>query len=236
MLSKDDIDFNLLEFLNSKATVVNDNYVYYASLKELPKQKIIIISATIDCKVYAEFFKNRYIKECLINEVKYKGKVIQRAYNSFSRNWIENNIEEYEKIRDEYKKKGCYDICFKRFEKADTALHFGETQGKDIYSNGDIVILGTPFPDDMVCRLMAAAMNYDTEIISTDRINIREISYDKYKFYFSTFKDELLKDLHIYQISSELEQAVGRGRLLNNDNTVYVFSSFPVKQAEFVND
>lgn len=235
MLSEDDIDFNLLEFLNSKATVVNDNYVYYVSLKELPKQKIIIMSATIDHKVYAEFFKNRYIKEYFINEVKYKGKVIQRAYNSFSRNWIENNIEEYEKIRDEYKKKGCYDICFKRFEKADTALHFGETQGKDIYSNGDIVILGTPFPDDMVCRLMAAAMNYDTEIISTDRINIREISYDKYKFYFSTFKDELLNNLHIYQISSELEQAVGRGRLLNKDNTVYVFSSFPVKQAEFVN-
>ncbi|MGN1318665.1 MAG: DEAD/DEAH box helicase family protein [Lachnospirales bacterium] len=235
LLSKDNINFNLSEFLNSKVTMVNNDFIYYATLRELPNQKIILMSATIDSKVYAEFFKNRHIKEYLINEARYKGKVIQNAGSSFSRNWIENNKEDYEKIRNEYKEKGCYDICFKRFEKYDTALHFGETQGKDVYSDGDIVVLGTPFPDDMVIRLMAATMNYDTEVINNDSINIREVNYDRYKFYFPTFKDELLKRLHIYQISSELEQAVGRGRLLNNDNTVYVFSSFPVRQAEFIN-
>lgn len=234
-LSKDNINFNLSEFLNSKVTLFDNDRVYFASLKELPEQKIIIMSATADSQVYAGFFKNRHIEEHFIKEAEYKGKVIQRTDNSFSRNWIEKNKEEYDKIRNKYKKMGCYDICFKRYEKEDTALHFGETQGKDVYSDGDIVILGTPFPNDMVCRFMAAAMDHGTKIINDDSINIREVTYDRYKFYFPTFKDKLLKRLHIYQISSELEQAAGRGRLLNNDNTVYVFSSFPVKQAEFDN-
>lgn len=235
-LSKDNINFNLSEFLNSKVTLFDNDRVYYAFLKGLPEQKIIIMSATADSQVYVGFFKNRHIEEYFIKKAEYKRKVIQRTDNSFSRNWIEKNKEEYDKIRNKYKKMGCYEICFKRYEKEDTYLHFGETQGKDVYSDGDIVILGTPFPNDMVCRFMAAAMDHGTKIINDDSINIREVTYDRYKFYFPTFKDELLKRLHIYQISSELEQAAGRGRLLNNDNTVYVFSGFPVKQAEFDND
>ena len=80
---------------------------------------------------------------------------------------------------------------------------------------------------------MAAVMDHDVDIINKDTINFREVIYDRYKFYFSTFEDDLLKEIHIYHIVSELEQAIGRARLLNNDNTVYVYSSFPAKQATF---
>ena len=45
-----------------------------------------------------------------------------------------------------------------------------------------------------------------------------------------------MKNLHIYHIQSELEQAIGRARLLSNDNTVYVYSRFPAKQANFIYD
>ena len=45
-----------------------------------------------------------------------------------------------------------------------------------------------------------------------------------------------MKSLHIYHIQSELEQAIGRARLLSNDNTVYVYSRFPAKQANFIYD
>ena len=129
---------------------------------------------------------------------------------------------------------GCYEICFKKYENEDTVLYFGNTQGKDSFSDRDLAVLGTPFPNDKVCRLMAAAMDYNKEIIKKDTINIRKITYDNYKFYFSTFKDEFMQDIHIFLISNELEQAIGRARLLNKNNTVYVHSSFPAKQAEFI--
>jgi hypothetical protein len=228
------IDFNIYDFLSAKATVVEEDRVYYASLKPLPSQKLIILSATISEEVYAEFFKNRHIERYNIKEARYVGKIRQWSKDSFSRNWIENNRERFEEIRDDYSSKDCYVITFKRFENEKSDLHFGNTQGKDIYSDGDIVVLGTPFPNDRGCRLMAAAMDYNVEIINKDSLNTREVEYDRYRFYFSTFEDEVMKKIHTYYIYSELEQAVGRARLLNKDNTVYVHASFPVKQAEFM--
>jgi len=80
---------------------------------------------------------------------------------------------------------------------------------------------------------MAASMDYDINTINNDTLNHREIEYENYKFYFFTYKDELLRNLQIYYISSELEQSIGRARLLNKNNNVYVYSQFPVKQANF---
>ena len=231
-LSKDEnIDFSLENLLNARALVVNENKIHYAWLKQLPMQKIIILSATSNSKVYAKFFKNRHVEEYKIKEVLYKGKVIQQTENSYSRKWITENTDKFEEIRNRHK--DCYEICFKKFEDDNTDLHYGNTQGKDGYSDKNLLILGTPFPSDRVCRLMAAVMDHDVDIINKDTINFREVIYDRYKFYFSTFEDDLLKEIHIYHIVSELEQAIGRARLLNNDNTVYVYSSFPAKQATF---
>ena len=234
-ISKDDnITIDLEVFLNASATVVDDDKVYYAWLKELPKQKIIVMSATVDSEVYAEFFKNRQIINYDIPEAKYKGTILQYTDNSFSRTWIENHTEEFENIRKRYADKDCYEICFKKYEAESTDLHFGNTQGKDSYSDKDLVILGTPFPNDKLCRLMAASMNYDISIINNESINFREVSYEQYRFYFSTFEDSLLQRIHIYLIAEELEQSIGRARLLNKENTVYVYSRFPAKQAIFI--
>jgi hypothetical protein len=41
----------------------------------------------------------------------------------------------------------------------------------------------------------------------------------------------VLRDIQFYMIESELEQAVGRARLINNDCTVNLFSNFPIGQA-----
>lgn len=77
-------------------------------------------------------------------------------------------------------------------------------------------------------------MDYDVALINSAKLNHREVEYDRYKFYFFTYVDEFLRNLQIYYIAGELEQSAGRARLLNNDNTVYVYSAMPLKQAEFV--
>ena len=81
---------------------------------------------------------------------------------------------------------------------------------------------------------MAALIDYDTDIINSDTLAIREIEYHYYKFYFYTYSDKFLQYIQIYFISSELEQAAGRSRLLNNKNTIHAYSCFPLKQAEFI--
>ena len=82
--------------------------------------------------------------------------------------------------------------------------------------------------------MLATVLDYEKDIINTDELATRLIKYENYEFYFFTYSDKFLQNLQIYYISSELEQSVGRARLLNNENTVYVYSSFPVKQANFV--
>ena len=48
------------------------------------------------------------------------------------------------------------------------------------------------------------------------------------------FADENLRLVQFWMIESELEQAIGRARLLRHDCTVHLFSNFPLKQAEMI--
>lgn len=50
------------------------------------------------------------------------------------------------------------------------------------------------------------------------------------------YKNISLQRIQFYLISSELEQAVGRSRLLRTDSSVYLFSNFPCNQATFCLD
>lgn len=49
------IDFNLKTFLNAKATMADKEGVYYSWITDLPCEKIILLSATANGKVYTEF-------------------------------------------------------------------------------------------------------------------------------------------------------------------------------------
>ena len=47
-----------------------------------------------------------------------------------------------------------------------------------------------------------------------------------------TFADKSMRNLQLFLIETELEQAIGRARVLREDCAVYVFSNYPCKQAE----
>ncbi len=58
--------------------------------------------------------------------------------------------------------------------------------------------------------------------------------YKGYKFHCMTFKNKILREIQFTIINSNLEQAIGRARLLRNNCTVKVFARFPISQAETV--
>ena len=57
------------------------------------------------------------------------------------------------------------------------------------------------------------------------------VVHNGFRFRFMTYADATLRAIQFYMIESELEQAVGRARLLRCDCTVNLFSDFPLKQA-----
>ena len=64
------------------------------------------------------------------------------------------------------------------------------------------------------------------------RAALRRVEYKGKRFLITSFKESTLREVQLYSIESELEQCVGRARLLRQDCSVIVFSCFPCGQAE----
>lgn len=69
---------------------------------------------------------------------------------------------------------------------------------------------------------------------SEEKMRYQEIEYNCCRFWFNTYDNKTLRNMQLWFINTELEQAVGRARLLRNDCTVYLYSNLPMKQAEFL--
>ncbi len=67
-----------------------------------------------------------------------------------------------------------------------------------------------------------------------EKSRFRRIENVNYSFKLNTQQEEHYQKIQKYLIGSELEQAVGRARLLRYDCTVYLYSGFPVEQANIV--
>ena len=75
---------------------------------------------------------------------------------------------------------------------------------------------------------MGADFDEDEEVSS------QIVEHNGYRFTFTTFQNEGLRAIQFWMLESELEQAVGRARLLRNECTVNLFSNFPLIQSQMV--
>lgn len=74
----------------------------------------------------------------------------------------------------------------------------------------------------------------EVHVHDDNEMKYMKIVYDGMEFYFQSYsQNEILREVQLFLISSEIYQAVGRARLLRNECTVTLLSNFPVKQAEF---
>ena len=225
------VDFNFYDLINAKAVITSDDYIYFSNMRTLPDKKIIMVSATASEFIYKNMFPDRNIHYHEISKVRYEGKIIQYFSESFSRNWIKHNKDIFDKIMKYHD--NCNKITFLSYSSEEDPLHFGNTEGKDDFANNDLLVFGTPFHNEVIYKLMAAIMGFDIDKINKRSLNHRIIEMREFEFLFFTYDYEPLRVIQMYFISSEIEQAVGRARLLNNNNTVYVYSCMPVSQAEF---
>jgi len=192
--------------------------------------KYIMLSATADeqiCKYY--FGKDKVIfDEC--KEARYKGTLIQYPDKSYSRACIADNPGIIDRI---FEWTGDDElITFKKYSK-DGAMYLNKTEGIDSMKGKKISIVGTPHSLEFLYKLILYDRGIDFD--ESAELKSRVITYkNKYKFRFNTYDDEALKNVMFWIISSELEQAVGRARLLREaGGTVHLFSNFPVDQAVF---
>lgn len=201
--------------------------VFYKTPK-LKNVKYIIMSATVDKVIYESYFGKNRIKFYKCPLAAYTGSLKQYYDGSYSRNYIDKNDDTFGKI--EAITGDIPRITFKKYHTG-CDIHFGNSEGHNTLEGKDIAVIGTPHMNDCVYKLMSYHMDGNTDESS----HFRPIEYNGFKFWFHTYEDELLRRIQLWLIESELEQCIGRARLLRNNCTVYLFSNFPLKQSELIN-
>ena len=102
-------------------------------------------------------------------------------------------------------------------------LHFGNTEGSNTLEGEDILIVGTPYHAEFLYKLVAFTVGIDFD--ENEEMTSQFVMHNGYRFWFTTFKDEDMRAINFWMIESELEQAVGRARLLRNKCKVKLFSN-----------
>ena len=221
---------------------VSSDVIQFFVPRPLPRQKLIILLATLDPQLYKAFFPNRNIVTLSVDDVRYQGKLKQYTAYSLSRHNIamlkEKGLGEVDLlgIIRKLSPDAGYGISFKAFDGLikevfgmnTPPLHFGNSAGTDRFNGQNGAIIGTPHLNEASYKLPVCYMGHDVR----EGLSRQRVEYNGAEFPIMTYQGAVLRQFQLYKINSELEQSIGRSRLLRADCTVYVFSNFPCAQAE----
>jgi hypothetical protein len=164
-------------------------------------------------------------------EVKNSGYIHQHTNKSYSRKSLKSsNTKE---LKDLLKSDNF--ITFKdekdRFGDVTYEIHYGMTTGVDKLKGKDLTVIGTPHFHPMCYELIAYAIGHDIKDGGNEISNQRVVRKGM-RYMFPTFQDEVLREIQISLIESELIQAVGRARTLRTNATVHLYSNLPITLAD----
>ena len=171
-------------------------------------------------------------------KARYTGQLIQYTYHSLGRKDLSNKLEVFEKVYEVAENTKLPIITFKEnyyltnLPGNEADLHFGNTTGINKLKGKNIGVIGTPYRVEEVYKLVACYLGGNINNKENICPRPRRIQYKNYSFILTTYADPILQEVQLYSLESELEQCVGRARLLRFDCTVYVYSGFPCEQAE----
>lgn len=183
-------------------------------------------------------FRNFLYEE---KKVRYTGKLIQYTYHSLGRKDLTKKLQVFD-VAKELANESIYGfIAYQTFLGKDKVtnhnflqLHFGNTMGINEYKGKNIGIIGTFYKIEPAYKLIACYLgaNVNQEVDKNPRP--RRVTYKNRNFLITTYAEPLLQEIQLYAIESEMEQCVGRARLLRENCTVYLFSAFPVSRLKYI--
>lgn len=211
----------------SKEKNLSEDSIVFLKPYKFKNIKHIMVSATVDKDICEYCFGKQNVKFYECKQAHYVGTLNQYYDKTMSRQCIDEDTSILKKISDW----SGFDhmITFKKYAVDD--MYFGNAIGCDYLKGQDIDVVGTPYQVDFLYKLFPFSLGLDIDGDAT--MKSCEVSHNGYTFYFTTFgaEHDILRRFHLWMIESELEQAVGRARLLRCNCTVNLFSNFPLRQA-----
>jgi hypothetical protein len=213
---------------NKKSGVEEDCVTFMNPVHFKPDTKYIMVSATVDKNVCEYYFGKDNVEFYECSRAKNVGTLNQIYDKPMSRAFIRKDPAIIERIK---KWSGFeHTITFLEFEQGDDSMHFGNTAGRDEWKGENIDVIGTPHLPEWIYKLFAYSIGLDFDLDAAINPNAI-VERNGYRFRFAAFEDKPLQNIQCYMIESEMEQAVGRARLLRCDCTVNLYSNYPLRQA-----
>ncbi|MCL2859999.1 MAG: hypothetical protein FWF46_05490 [Oscillospiraceae bacterium] len=254
---ENDVNINIFDFLDSSYVYmynpvdnaneeVSDTTIIRCMLvRPLPFMHTIIMSATINQHMWKDILseQSRKVYFAEVPKVKYAGNLRLMGKHSYSREYFKQNEGLFRQIVDKHKDITNMNII--SFEKmlieegisGENIHHFFSMLGVDTLNGKPLTIIGKPEKNDLYYKFLAYAI-YGVNFENTERVYM-EVETDEYIFWLYTYEQEELRNIHMWVIQTELEQCIGRARLVmpeNKDTIVNVYCGFPPSQAEIVID
>ncbi len=171
--------------------------------------KHIMVSATVDKDICEYCFEKQNVKFYECKQARYTGTLNQYYDKPMSRSFIDKNPGILGKIS----KWSGFDnmITFKKYGIGD--MYFGNAIGCDHLKGQNIDVVGTPYQVDFLYKLFPFSLGLEVDGDAVMKPCL--ITHNGYIFRFTTYddKDDVLRKFHLWKIESELEQAVGRGKM-----------------------
>lgn len=207
-----------------------DHSIHFTVVNRLGHfKKVVMMSATTNEMICRKAFGD-FVKFCDLGQLQYKGKVIMHSDKSFSRSYLsDNNAEKI--ISDIVEKHGdCVYITFKEYCKyiggKYQRTHYGQAVGTNDFEDKNLVVIGLNHRPFYVYELFARSLGID----NSDTMSTRTALLHGFEFSMMTYADSELRNIQQYMIGSDLEQAIGRARLIYHDRTVHLYGNFPARQ------
>ena len=240
------INFNVNQVLKSGLCFVENGQVYFAEKRRLLQcKKIVILSATIDDPIARKFFQinGMQMDYFEVPPVKYMGNLHQYTDLPSSKQTLSdgNLVEIYQKIMGLLPDRDMKMITYKSFEDEliregfDVVATFGATEGLNQFAGEDIAIIGTFRVTPAMYMLFAKSIESTVEA-RDDKLSYQVTTYNGFRFHLYTFDHPIIREVNLYMINSEIEQCIGRARLVRKDCKVYLVCKLPMLQAQIENE
>lgn len=242
---------NLLEFLTSRSVAFvrpgkKEEYdadaIVYVSRRNFPRgiDKFVIASASVNQRLYEAFEGVEAIHFVAIPPIEHQGELVLHPEKSFAncslRNKVKADTLKYVSgLLAEYPNAAV--ICSKKMKAALTheqqqrvICTFGATEGLNSYQGQDLLVIGALHRPDFVYKLLAVALGHKLGLDTTLELEYQRMSRNGYEYHAVAFDDELLREIQFAMIETDLEQAVGRARLVSHDCRVDLYTNIPLLQ------
>jgi hypothetical protein len=195
----------------------------------------VILSATANKYIYEQLFGER-LRFIDLSGSQRKGKLMLHTRTGYSKTSIAMQMPRFvSAVKTDMHKYGftgviTHKLAVEALTKAGINVygHFGGLSGLDGFGGKDIAVYGTPHPPEYIYKIYACLFGWKYDIDDL-QFQDRTIMRNEFEFSFPTCSAlPHFQNLQLAMIEAELEQAVGRARLVNNNCTVHLFSNMPL--------